>query len=355
MDEYEIKAALLGREARLRDVRRREHALRELMFEMTDACNLRCLHCGSSCEASGDYLDVDAACALLDEVAGAYDPGGIRVTATGGEPFLNGRLFDMLDHAHGLGFQLGMTTNGMLITPERARHLADLEYGSVTVSLDGMEGTHDAFRGVPGAWRGAVRGMGNLIDAGITPSVTTVANATNIGELDGMGRFLDGMGVRLWRIVNIDPIGRALRHPELLLDDDGMARMFAFIEETRTNHPENRPDVIYSCAHYLGIEHELETRPWVFSCRSGVDVASVTAKGEYVGCLDVPRIPALTMGRLGEDSFVDRWENGYGPYRTSRARLCGMCRDCEHAEWCDGDAMHTWDFERNEPLLCIGS
>lgn len=349
------KQTALENEKTARERRRKEHVLREFLYELTDACNLFCAHCGSSCERSGNYIDIAEAKKVADDIAEHYGTDEVRLSFTGGEPLLHPGFFDLAAHIRALGFPVGMTTNGTLITLDVARHMADLGIRYITVSLDGMEEHHDIFRGKSGSWKKAVEGMENLIAAGITPSVTTVVNALNIDELDQVKDLLAGMGIKLWRVMNVDPIGRAMEHPELLLDGAGFSKMITYIEDRRINHAGELPETTYSCAHYLGPVHEGETRNWIFSCRSGTTVASVTAKGEFLGCLDVERTPDLVMGHLGQDLFSDVWENRYEPYRISRAVLCTMCQDCEHKDFCDGDSQHTWDYSRNAPKLCIGA
>ena len=362
VQNFDLGAYLSMKEQRQRQIAkeneqlREEHPLSEVLFEMTTACNLSCLHCGSDCQGSGSYIDADGAMSLIDEVAGAYGTDGIRMSFTGGEPLLHPRFFDVARHSQTRGFRMGMTTNGTLITPDIAKRLLGHGVTDITVSLDGLEESHDRFRNRAGSWQAAVDGIQNLSRAGIAPSVTTVANALNIGELREMRHLMDELGIGLWRITAVDPIGRALEHPELLLGPDGTVEMYSFIEASRAGKfgEPAEPETTTSCAHYLGTLHEGEARNWFFSCRSGLTVASVTAAGEYVGCLDVQRKEELVMGHLGHDSFVEAWENGYGPYRQDRAKASGKCRSCEHAPFCCGDSMHTWDFDGNCPMYCIG-
>ena len=359
MSQYENipkwKKDALEREVKDRETRRQTHPLREFLFEMTDACNLACLHCGSACEGQGTYIDVDECKKVVDEIKGAYGTEGIRLSFTGGEPLLHPRFFELAEYIREQGFPVGMTTNGVLITPEVAQHMADIGIRYITLSLDGMEQSHDEFRQRKGCWKKTIDAIDNLNNAGVTPSITTVANTLNINELDEIYDLLQSKGVKLWRVLNIDPIGRAMEHPELLLDGLGYQQMIWFIEDKRINHSKEMPQLTSSCAHYLGPVHEGETRNWIFSCRAGTTVASVTAKGEFLGCLDVERIPKLIMGQLGKDSFVDIWENSYKPYRESRVPLCSMCMECEHKLYCDGDSMHTWNFDLDQPKLCIGA
>lgn len=352
---HPMKLTALLDEEQKRAERWKQHELSELLFELTDACNLSCKHCGSSCEKDGTYLSIEDVKSVVDEIAEAYEPAIRRISFTGGEPMLHPDFWNAAEYIISKGFQTGMTTNGMLITKERAKRFADIGWGVITISIDGLAESHDEFRQKKGAWQLAMRGIDNLIEVGLIPSITTVANMLNIDELEELKKIFHDKGIKVWRVLNIDPIGRALDNPELLLDAEASTKMWWFIENNRINRREELPQVVASCSHYLGPIHELETRPWAFSCRSGITVASITAKGEFVGCLDVERRPELIMGHIGQDSFVEAWENKYQPYRRSRVDDCEMCQECEHARFCNGDSMHTWNFDNNIPRLCIGA
>ena len=64
-----------------------------------------------------------------------------------------------------------MTTGGRGITPERARQAADAGLSTVSVSIDGLEATHDRLRAVKGSHRAALAALRNFADAGLPISV----------------------------------------------------------------------------------------------------------------------------------------------------------------------------------------
>ena len=91
--------------------------------------------------------------------------------------------------------------------------------GTVSVSIDGLEKTHDRLRGLPGGYRLAMEGIQNLIDVGgfKTIQVTTVINHSNIDELDPLYEIFEKMDIDSWRVINLEPIGRALEYPDLMI------------------------------------------------------------------------------------------------------------------------------------------
>ena len=112
--------------------------LRFLFFELTGRCNLNCLHCGSGCTAQNSTcLAFDAIERVLGRVAECYRAEDIMVCLTGGEPMLHPDLFRVIRQAAGLGFPVGMTTNGTLIDCAAASRLAESGLDTVAVSIDG--------------------------------------------------------------------------------------------------------------------------------------------------------------------------------------------------------------------------
>ncbi|MFW5739232.1 MAG: radical SAM protein [Myxococcota bacterium] len=61
-----------------------------LFWESTLRCNLRCRHCGSSCEGTSpvEELSTEEILRVVDEVAQDFDARRIFVSITGGEPLL---------------------------------------------------------------------------------------------------------------------------------------------------------------------------------------------------------------------------------------------------------------------------
>lgn len=330
--------------------------LKYLFFELTDACNLSCLHCGSNaCPQNHTYLPVDLIKTVLTQVSEAFSPNDIMICLSGGEPLLHPSLFEIIKYAKKCGFSCGMTTNGTLIDQTNAKRLADSGIDSVTFSVDGLEDTHDWFRNKPGSFCKTIEGIQNLLQYSqgkITTQITTVVHKRNIHQLDEMFQLACVTGVDSWRVVNLEPIGRALDNSELLLDAKQFRQLFSYIQEKR--YAMKTPiDVTYGCSHYLSEELERTVRDHYFLCGSGILVASILCNGDIYSCMDIERRPELVQGNIYTDSFVDAWHNRFQIYRKDRSMECSMCCRCDDRAFCCGDAAHTWDYSEKKPLVCI--
>lgn len=326
--------------------------LRRLFLELTMQCNAKCFHCGSRCtEVKGAELSAEEFKRVLDQVKEDFDISKIQLCITGGEPLIRPDFFEIMSYAHDLGYRWGMTSNGMLITREVAHRLAECGMRTISVSIDGLPATHDRLRGTPGGYVRAMMGIRNLIHEQRFQDVqvTTVVNHQNINELDELFKVMDGLDIDSWRVINLEPIGRALDHPELMCTPENYRRLFEFIREKRSaGYP-----VCYGCSHYLGQNLEREVRDWYWQCTAGVYTASIMANGDIGACLDIERRPETIQGNIHRDRFSDVWRDKFKIFRRDLSGSCEDCRKCEHASHCRGGAYHSWDYDRSEPRVCF--
>lgn len=327
--------------------------LRCLFFELTDKCNLGCLHCGSRCTiANNQFLPFEVIESTLRSVASSYDPNEIMICLTGGEPLLHPDLCRIIETAHSLEFPVGITTNGTLINDEAAKQLVNAGLDTISVSIDGLYDVHDHFRNSAGSFEKAVEACGNLKRAGIEPEALTVVHKNNIDDLPDIYDFLVEEDFFAWRMTCVDPIGRAKANDDLLLNGAELKRLFEFIRNKRFEIS-NKMQISFGCSHYLGLDYENEVRDFYYQCDAGIQVASIMVNGEIAACLDIERRSNLVQGNIYRDDFVDIWENKYQIFRRDKSLTSRKCNGCRHQSFCMGDSTHTWNFDRNEPNYCV--
>ena len=121
------------------------------VWEITLKCNLACSHCGSRAgQRRPNELNTDEALDLVHQLA---EVGIKEVTLIGGEAFLRR---DWLTIAHEIvkcGMKATMTTGGFGVSPKLAEKMAEAGITAVSVSIDGLETTHDSLRGRSGSWK----------------------------------------------------------------------------------------------------------------------------------------------------------------------------------------------------------
>ena len=151
-----------------------------LFLELTNACNLNCIHCGSDCSTlKKTFLNYQLISDLLNEVAENYNPREIMICITGGEPLLHSDLEKIIKLAKEKGFLVGMTTNATLVSEEKAKNLSKSGLDTIAVSLDGIGKTHDKFRNVNNSFEKAIEGIRNFQKEGFYPQIVTVIHKNN--------------------------------------------------------------------------------------------------------------------------------------------------------------------------------
>lgn len=129
--------------------------LRDAKIKLTSRCNLRCQMCRYWQTRTEDALPTETWRRVLTDLVAL---GGRKIHFSGGEVFLRRDFLDLVEHATGLGLKTNLTTNGTLVTRDKARRLVDAGVNSVSISLDGAGArVHDAVRGREGAFRTSLR------------------------------------------------------------------------------------------------------------------------------------------------------------------------------------------------------
>lgn len=351
--KIEVKSENMRRLKEYREYLRIHPRLTYLFVELTEQCNLSCRHCGSSCSPSEKrYIDTKLLLRTLETIAEDFEPHTVMICLTGGEPLLHPDFFLIVEAITEFGFPWGMTTNGTLIDLEKAMKLKQYGLGSITISLDGLEETHEWLRNNRGCFQQTITAVGHIHKAQIPVQITTVIHKKNFDELDALYRLMCELDIYSWRIVNLEPIGRALQNQELLLDRAEILQLLDFIREKRYSI-KTPMDVCFGCSHYLSFEYEREVRDNFFICGAGIYVGSILVNGDIYSCLDIERREELVQGNIAVDRFSNVWENKFREFRINRAESSEECRYCKERDFCQADSMHTWDFEQNKPMFCI--
>jgi len=317
------------------------HELNYLFWECTTRCNLHCRHCGSDCSVQSREKDMPLEDFLraLDTIPADHRPKDFIVVLTGGEPLLRPDIETAGREISRRGFAWGVVSNGWFFDEAAHERLTAAGLRSVTISLDGLEASHDWMRGHSGSYERALRAIGLCArDPRLAFDVVTCVNRRNLAELPELHRILAGLGVRQWRLFTIIPIGRAAGDPDMLLQPDELCSLMDFIVDKRA---EGGPmKVTFSCEDYLG-PYEEKVRDNRFFCHAGVNIASVLIDGRICACPNIDR-DLFSQGSIYEDDFYEVWEKRFQPFRHRYWARKGPCADCREWRNCLGGSMHNW-------------
>ena len=326
------------------------HELNYLFWECTRNCNLQCLHCGSDCIADNKNPDLPFADFLkaILPLKDVFKKDSITVAITGGEPLLRKDLPECGKALRKHGFHWGIVTNGYDYTPDIHAKLIDAGMGSITLSLDGLEPSHNWLRGNKESFARAVKALELISSApGLIYDVVSCVNQKNIDELEQLKQFFYERKIRAWRLFTISPIGRAQDSYELQLKPIQLKQLMDFIVNSRA---EKRMKVSFSCEAYLGM-YERKVRDSYFFCRAGIQVASVLIDGSIAACPNINR--SFIQGNIYTDDFLEVWEKRFEIMRNRNWTKTGICADCKAYRNCLGGALHLWDEKKDSIMTCI--
>lgn len=303
-------------------------------LEVTFRCNLRCVHCYLGEYRSGipqmSELSLGEIYHILDEVT---DAGCMEFLLTGGEPFVRPDLLDIYDYAKNKGLLMALFTNGTLITPGIADHLADLPPQMTEITLYGAtEATYEQVTGIPGSYRRCLRGIDLLLEKEIPLKLKTMLLTLNQHELKAMQQFAAQRGVEF-------------RYDPLLnggLDGGGIALPFRVapeqVVETELQDPVRGPEM----EDYF--QRMVQVKPdnrYVYTCGAGLYNFHIDSYGRMSPCITSR---ARTYD-LRHGTFKEGWENfllkerSLPSTRETRCHTCpihGACEQCVGRAYTEG-------------------
>ncbi|MGZ8886167.1 MAG: radical SAM protein [Halobacteriota archaeon] len=333
------------------------------VWEMTTACNLRCIHChASGGKPAADELTTEEAKRLLDQLAEV--PEFRMMAFTGGEPLVRQDLFELLAYSQALGFTNTLATNATLIDDDVARRLRRFGVVIAAVSLDGFTAEqHDMVRGIAGSFEAALEGMRALRRAGIVLHVNITAMEYNVEQLVDLMRLVDELGTGILLMYQLVPVGRGSDINQAVLDEGANERLIRFMAEAQRTtraimEPVAGPQYWPFLLQRAGISSGplLRLAETVFhGCSAGRGFVYIKPDGDVWPC---PFIE-MSCGNVRELPFRRIWKQSpvFEDLRHRETRLKGRCGECEYRRLCGGcrgrTLALTGDYLNEDPSCFI--
>jgi radical SAM protein with 4Fe4S-binding SPASM domain len=347
---------------------------RRIYWELTRACNLRCLHCRAIPTelASPDDLPTHVCLDIMEQIAEVCKSA---VVLTGGEPLLREDIFDLAAYGKFLGLRMGLATNGTLVTALEAKRIQEAGFDRVGISIDGPDAiTHDAFRQMPGAFEGAIAGIRHLKERGMYVQVNTSVTTHNAHLLEEILELMHLLRVDAWHLFLLVPVGCGLQIAEKMqVEAREYERILNWLYEKSTTV---MMDLRAVCApHFVRIRAQhiledkkrgVESQPFIApgtaakangpvhptkGCLAGTEMCFISYKGEVYPCGYLP-VPA---GSLMKQTFEEIW-NTAPVFQDLRDPdlLKGKCGFCQFRHICLGCRARaygmTGDYLAEEPF-----
>lgn len=316
------------------------------VWEITMACNMRCKHCGSSCEnALKGELTTKEALTLCDDIAKL----GLQwITLSGGEPLTRKDWPLIAKRLKFNGVIPNIITNGWAITEELVAKMIDSGIGTTAISIDGTQETHDYIR-KKGSFDKSMNAFELLHKHGQYTGAITSISKTNIDELRDIKNILVEKGVKSWQLQICIPMGNMKEEKEHLIEPNDIPKILEFCLETAR---ENRITVYPAdCLGYY-TEEEEEVRkislgnssdmPWS-GCNAGIRGFGILHNGDIIGCTSI-RDREFIEGNISERTLPEIWRdaNSFAWSRNmKKTDLKGTCSECNYGDVCLGGCPNT--------------
>ncbi len=318
-----------------------------VVWELTLACDQRCLHCGSRAdEARPDELTTPQA---LDVVKQLARMNTFEVVLIGGEAYLHPGFLDVVRALKAHGIRPSLTTGGRGITAELARDLAAAGLHTASVSIDGLRDSHDLFRAHRGGFESASRAIALLHDAGIRAAANTNFHWLNLHEAEPLYEHLRDLGIKGWQVILTVPLGRAADRPGLLLQPWDLLTLMPVLAKLKKRGWEDGVQLqLSNNVGYFGPDEAMLRGPSAdqpehfHGCQAGKLILGIESDGAVKGCPSLQSSHYIG-GSLQTDQLESLWQTkevGFARARTVDD-LWGFCRTCPFAQTCLGGCTYS--------------
>jgi radical SAM protein with 4Fe4S-binding SPASM domain len=307
-------------------------------IETTAYCNQKCDYCYNEWrEDGGSALSGGGRDKLLARAQKLVDAFEIdHVTLTGGEPFAQPGLFDLLDlfRDHGVGIQI--ISNGGLVSDALAERLAPYGVRYVQITLNGPDAAlHEEHVG-RGHFEKTLAGIRSLRAHGVPVVGCTVVTKKNAPRLPEILELFLSLGVRQIALSRFSPAGYAARHAAQLLPTRGeLCQAFELAEPFGRDRGMHLvctmpvPPCAVEVEQYPSIQFgtcPIGTRMQEFALGPDGRLKNCTLHKTAIG--GVPDIldPEVDLARLVEAPEVSEY----------RRETPEFCRGCLHEKSCGG-------------------
>ncbi|MCP4154608.1 MAG: radical SAM protein [bacterium] len=303
-------------------------------------CNLRCKHCGSSCEGPlPDELTTEEALQLCDQLG---ELGLRKITLSGGEPFTRPDWHLLVERLTQHKIITCILSNGWLISDDIIDKALKAGVNNIGMSVDGIEETHDFIR-KKGSFNSILRSMKKMKEKNLSSAAVTTISRKNIDELPRIKEILIDSKVKDWQLQIAMPMGNMLDYPDWILDPGDIGKIIDFTYDTfqegriRAHLGDN---IGYFNMKEVEIRKNTRKSPYNMGlwggCPAGRRVIGIRCNGGIMGCLST-RDDRYIEGNIRETPLKTIWESKHN-FKWNRDLkkddLTGFCSICQYGAYC---------------------
>ena len=306
-----------------------KYNLRKVVFEITQKCNLSCLHCGSDCksEQRGELTTMQ----ILNIISQCKELGADFICLTGGELTTRSDVKEIIEYSKKKELYVSVMTNGWDVNAEDLKQ-ADL----VSFSIDGNIETHNEIRR-KGSLEAIIETNIKVKKLGIKTAAVTTVMKRNIDQLKEILQLVLLSEMKEWQLQLGRPYGRLSRLDCIWPEE--IDKIIDFVHQNKDVMKISLADCI---GYYNKKEYEIRTGQdcgWS-GCQAGKSVIGILSNGDVTGCTSI-RNEGFIEGNIKDKSLVEIWNNGFKYNRNlTNSKLKGLCKGCKYTE-CKGGCISS--------------
>jgi len=309
-----------------------------VVFDITNKCNLKCIHCYSS--TKDEELTTNDVYRIINLL---YEMGAGIIDFGGGEPLLRNDIFDILSYSKDIGLYTSISTNGLLLNDNNIKRLKKLKIDQICISLDGAKPeTHDYIRNKKGVYKKTINGIKNCVNSGINTHISTVFMKSNINELLNIYNQIKSLNVNGWCVYDFIPAGRGNKLKDELLNPNQRQQLFTKLDELAVSNNLSIKPYPYAITINSSIGKDTyfykkygKLTEFFKGCLAARWVCHISSNGDLNPCHLLPH----KLANLKEENFENVWFNNTNivlKELRNRKLLKGNCRICRYKYVCGG-------------------
>ena len=324
-------------------------------WDINNECNLNCKHCRVSEKNDNEKLSLKEAKSLLAE---CWYNGITMLNLSGGEPFLRDDIFEILDYAEKFE-DIVITTNGTLLNEEKCKKLSTYKNIKLSISLDGLEETHDKFRRKKGAFKKVIDILSVLNKNNIKYAIKYTLSKETAKDAIELLNLVAKMGAKEFNVRRVIVAGNA--NKDMVLSNDEYKNIIReLIRNCRKLNVKFRtgdPLLIPIFSEIWGIDIKNDDLSKIYAgCQAGDDIIYIDYKGNVGACSYIPKfadnIKDKPLDEILKNNklFID--------LREYKNKLEGKCNKCTYKMICGGCRASALALKKSlfaEDPLCLAN
>ncbi|MBT3386695.1 MAG: 12,18-didecarboxysiroheme deacetylase [Desulfobacula sp.] len=336
-----------------------------VVWNMTRRCNLKCVHCYARSEdiSYDNELNHEQSITMIDDLA---EFGVPVLLFSGGEPTVHPRLVEYAQYAVSKGMRAVISTNGTLITKEKAKILKEIGLSYVGISLDGLEETHDKFRGVKGSFKKVMAAIENCQQVGIKVGLRFTINKRNVKDIPGIFDLLEEKNIPRACFYHLVYSGRGSEIAKEDLSHEETRKVLDLImDRTKDLHDRNLPKEVLTVDNHADgpyvyqrlLDEDPERAAEVLEL---LEMNEGNNSGRGIGCIswDGEVHPdqfwrEKSLGNVKDKPFSEIWTNVDNEFlmklKEKKKYVKGRCSQCRWLDICGGNFRARAESVADDP------